>query len=102
MEKRLVFDRITGQFAAITEEDILQRLDCVWNVAKSKHHKRMTINDLIKMFGMEERLIGNTEIVDKENIHVTTEHDYEFPEISGEVQPVMLLLYKCRPCYETL
>ena len=102
MEHRVLYDRVTDQFVGMRESDILDRLDYVWKLVNAKHHKSMTVNDLIKMFGMKECPAGNVPIVDKMNIHITTEHDYKFPELSCEVQPVMLLLYKYRPTYKAL
>ena len=55
MANVVVFDpEFTGMFSIIEEETIEERISCFRRLRKAKHHKVITVNDLIKMFGFPE------------------------------------------------
>ena len=61
----VVFDpEFTGMISSIEEETIEERISCFRRLRKAKHHKVITLNDLIKMFGFSEIAAGNLIEVD--------------------------------------
>jgi len=65
MANIVVFDpEFTGMFSSIEEETIEERISCFRRLRKAKHHKVITLNDLIKMFGYSECAAGNLIEVD--------------------------------------
>ena len=64
MSNVVICDEYTGLYATIPEETIAERISCFRSLRKAKHHKTITLNDLLKMFGFSECLAGGEFVVD--------------------------------------
>lgn len=93
MSDVVIFDYETGLFGSVDEETINERILCFERLRNAKHHKVITANDLIKMFGISECRIGDEFEVDV-LVGVTKEPTFEVKEFKG---PIYLLRYLCHP-----
>lgn len=64
MSKITLYDYQMDMYADVEQDGIEEIIKCFRSLRKAKHHRVITVNDLLKMFGFQETEVGDDFEVD--------------------------------------